>query len=106
MAKPKTKPAKAKAVPAKAVPAAAVAAAVAPTIQLIPDIKAPNFRGARAAWYAALQANVGNTPAQFAAACLDNPPCLTKAGTVEKPQGWLTFFTTNNKGVPAVAKIA
>ena len=102
MAKPKTKP-KAKPVPAAA---AAPAAAVAPTIQLIPDIKAPNFRGARAAWYAALQANVGNTPAQFAAACLDNPPCLTKAGTVEKPQGWLTFFTTNNKGVPAVAKIA
>ena len=102
MAKPKAKP-KAKPVPAAA---AAAAPAAAPTIQLIPDIKAPNFRGMRAAWYAALQANVGQTPAAFIAATLANPPCLTKAGTVEKPQGWLTFFTTDNKSVPAVAKIA
>lgn len=98
------KPSK-KAAPKAATPAAP-AAPVTGTIQLLPGIKAPNFRGARAAWYAALQANVGQTAAQFAAACIANPPCLTKAGTVEKPQGWLTFFTTNNKGVPAVATIA
>ena len=89
----------------KVVPAAPVVQQFAPgTIQLM-DIKVPTFRGARAAWYLALANNVGKTGPEFAAACLANPPCLTKAGTVEKPAGWLTFFTTDNKGVPAVAFI-
>jgi hypothetical protein len=57
---------------------------------------AAKLRGARAAWYAHLTAQAGNTPAQFAVAALANPPSTpTKgklAGQCEPPAGWLGWF--------------
>ncbi len=50
------------------------------------------YRGARAAWYAALLAHNGQPAAAYLAACKDNPPSLPKSGVAEAPQGWLSWF--------------
>lgn len=50
------------------------------------------LRGARASWYAALQAYNGQPVAAFLAHCAANPPSLPKSGVAEKPQGWLGWF--------------
>jgi len=66
------------------------------TIALVKGATVPNYRGARAAWFSHLQTQVGNTPAQFAAAAIANPPSMPKHGklanTCEPPAGWLRFF--------------
>ena len=55
-----------------------------------------SYSGARAAWYAHLQACNGKTPLQFAAAAIANPPSTPKRGKLankcEPPAGWLAFF--------------
>lgn len=53
------------------------------------------LRGARAAWYATLLAYNGKPVAEFLAHCAANPPSVPKSGVVEKPQGWLGWFTRN-----------
>lgn len=65
-----------------------------------PDTKAPllrvksgmNYRGARGAWYSALQEHDGKTEADFIKATTEKCPQLTKAGVAENPSGWLRFF--------------
>ena len=74
----------------KAKPAAKKPAVI--TVTALPA----NYRGARAAWYAHLQACNGKTPAQFAAAAIANPPSTPKRGKLankcEPPAGWLAYF--------------
>jgi hypothetical protein len=61
--------------------------------QVIASVKAGiKYRGARAAWYAVLQAHQGKPAADFLAACTTQPPSVPKSGVVEKPSGWLSYF--------------
>lgn len=61
--------------------------------QVIAAVKAGvKYRGARAAWYAVLQAHQGKPAGDFWAACVANPPSLPKSGVAEKPSGWLGYF--------------
>lgn len=75
-----------------------VAKVAVPCIALVPGT-VPNFRGARAAWYAALVAHVGQPATAYLAHCAATPPSLpTKgknAGVAEKPQGWLAWFVSH-----------
>ena len=78
-------------------PKQAPAAAKQPTSPTITVTNAPaNYRGARAAWYAHLQAHNGKTVAAFTKAALANPPSTPKRGKLankcEPPAGWLSFF--------------
>jgi hypothetical protein len=61
--------------------------------QVIATVKAGiKYRGARAAWYAVLQAHQGKPAADFLAACTSKPPSVPKSGVAEKPSGWLSYF--------------
>ncbi len=50
------------------------------------------YTGARAAWYAALQAHNGKDADAFVADCTKTPPTTPKSGKAEDPRGWLRFF--------------
>lgn len=54
-----------------------------------------SLRGARAAWYAVLQAHDGKPVAEFLAATKENPPSVPKSGNAENPTGWLRWFQRN-----------
>lgn len=61
--------------------------------QVITAVKAGvKYRGARAAWYAVLQAHQGQTAAAFLAATTAKPPSLPKSGVAEPATGWLRYF--------------
>jgi hypothetical protein len=89
-------------------PAATVAAPATVTAQgtakpqVISAVKAGiKYRGARAAWYAVLQAHQGKPAADFLAACTKSPPSLPESGVAEKPSGWLRYFVRS--GVATLA---
>ena len=75
----------------------------------VPVNKHPQFKGARAAWYALMAQSIaaGHTGAQFKAAALANPPSTPKTGKnankCEPPQGWVNAFTGSKCG--AIVKI-
>ena len=65
--------------------------------QVIASVKAGvKYRGARAAWYAVLQAHQGQTAAAYLAACTAKPPSLPKSGVPEPATGWLRYFVRNH----------
>ena len=67
-----------------------------PTIAINSNVPHPNYRGARAAWYAHLVAHNGKPVAAFKKAAIANPPSTPKRGRLankcEPPAGWLAFF--------------
>lgn len=82
-------------------PAATVAPVLAGPVQVPTQPNVPQllnvkaglyYRGARAAWYAVLQAHNGQPANAYLAACLANPPSLPKSLRPEAPTGWLRYF--------------
>lgn len=51
-----------------------------------------SYKGARAAWYAVLQAHNGQPANNYLAACVAKPPSLPASGRAESPTGWLATF--------------
>lgn len=76
----------------------AAAAAPAPTVATLAIVGKPAkaYRGARAAWWVAIQAYNGKPVAAFCANCLANPPSTPQRGKLrgkcEPPQGWVQYF--------------
>lgn len=80
---------------ASATPASAPASkpAVVSKVVGVLQVKAgQNFRGARAAWYAVLQAYDGKPAQTYLEETAKVPPSLPKSGRAENPSGWLRYW--------------
>ena len=94
-AAPKSAPKAAPKAKAKAAPNAKAAPTTGPVLTVVAQPPKP-FRGARGAWWAAVQAHNGKPVAAFVAAVLATPPSTPKVGKlankVEPPAGWVNWF--------------
>jgi len=71
-------------------------------ISLTPAATKATFRGARAAWFAVLQAHNGQPANNYLAACAAKPPTVPASGRPEAPTGWLSWFVRHGYATVAM----
>jgi hypothetical protein len=80
-------------------PVTATASGTAKAVLIVQVKQGVKYRGARAAWYAVLQAHTGKPASDFLAACTTKPPSLPKSGVAEPASGWLRYFVRSGIAV-------